>query len=128
MPVSKQVLVNEHMKKTWETAKDERGKTMALIAVNEMVLHDLEQTISRTTNNLASLVEQYTDLSLTGSFSVQMKGAVKFLEQKYIVMEKTGVRLEKVKESLDQIKRKLELLDNPKENGQPESVGIETSV
>ena len=82
MPVSKQqpmttqkidnqVLFNQYMKKKWETAKDEKEKTAALIAVNEMVLYDPKQATSRPSNNLAPLLEEYAYLSLTGSFSVQ---------------------------------------------------------
>jgi len=126
----KQVLVNQDMKKKWETAKDEMEKTAALIAVNEMVLYDLRQVISRPTNNLVPLLEEYARLSLTGSFSLHMESTVKFLEQKYIVMEETGAsqdELEKVKKSLDQMKRELEVLDNTKENGR-QRVGIETNV
>jgi len=109
----------------------EKEKTAALIAVNEMVLHDLNQSINRATNNLAPLLEQYAYLSLTGSFSVQMESAVDLLEQKYIMMEQAGVsqdELEKVKKSLDQMNRVLEPLDNTKEIGQEESVGIEINV
>ena len=129
--IDKQVLVNHYMKKKWETAKDEKEKTTALIAVHEMVLHDLKQAISRATNKLTPLLEQYAYLSLTGSFSVQMESAIKFLEQKDIVMEETGVsqdRLRKVKKNLDEMERELEFLDNTKENGQQESVVIETNV
>jgi len=132
--IDKGVLANQYMKMKWETAKEgkektakpiaviemEQEQTAALIAVIEMVLHDLSQATSRPTNNLASLLEQYAYLSLTGSLSVQMESTVKFLEQKYIVMEGTGVgknELEKVKERLDQMKWELELLDNTKEIG-----------
>jgi len=128
--IDKQVLVNQDMKKQWETAKDEKEKTAALIAVNEMVLYDLRQVISRPTNNLVPLLEEYARLSLTGSFSVHMESTIKFLEQKYIVMEETGAsqdELEKVKRSMDQMKRELGLLDNTKENGR-QRVGIETNV
>jgi len=114
----KQVLVNQDIKKKWETAKDEKEKTAALIAVNEMVLYDLKQDIRRLSNDLASLVEQYASLSLTESFSVQMESTVKLLEQKYAVWEDAGFgqgELEMVKKSLDQMKSELELL---RENGQ----------
>ena len=107
----------------------EKERTAILIAVNEMVLTDLKQTINRVPDNLVPLLEQYAFLSLTGGLSVQMESAVKFLEQKYIAMEKTFVgqyKLEKVKKSLDQMKRELELLNNTQGNRQQESVGIET--
>ena len=87
--------------------KDEQEQTKVLIAVNEMVLHDLNQATSRSTNNLASLLVQYTSWSLTGSLSVQVESTVKFLKQKHIVMEGTGIcknKLIMVKERLDQMK------------------------
>ena len=98
----------------------EKERTAALIAVYKIVLHDLEQAISRATNSLAPLLEQYASLSLTGGFSVQMRSTVKFLEEKYIVMEETGVsqgELSRIERRLYYMKRGLELLDNTKEIG-----------
>ena len=118
--IDRGVLANQDITELWEMVKDEQEQTTALIAVNEMVLYDLKQAISHATNNLEPLLEQYAYLSLTGSLSVQMESTVKFLEQKYIVMRRTGAsqdELKTVKMSLDQMKRELELLDSTKEIG-----------
>jgi DNA repair ATPase RecN len=108
--IDSQVLVDDNMKKKWEEAKNGKETTAALIAVNEMVLHDLNQVINCPTGPLVQLVEQYARLLLAGSYSTQVRSAVRFLEQK----EKKGIsqdKLEKVKESLDHLKRKLEFLN-----------------
>jgi hypothetical protein len=119
--VDDQVLVNEDMKKKWDEAKDWKETTAALIAINEIVLSDLNQAINCGTDHLVQLVGQCARLSLAKSCSVQIRNAVRFLEQKYIAMEKYGTareKVEEVKESLDHMKRKLELLSKVEEDAQ----------
>ena len=110
-----QVLVDSNMKKQWEAAKDGKERTVAIVAASEKVLYDLDQVINRAINNLAQLVERYARLSLSGSFAAQVNSAVKLLEQNYLALEGRGVgpdQLQRVRESLDHMKRKLELLNN----------------
>jgi hypothetical protein len=111
--IHNKVLVDEDIKKKWDEAKDGKETTAALIAVNEMVLHDLNQVIACVTNNLVPLAERYARLSLAGSCSAQVRSAVRFLEEQYHHMEVMRGRIaqEKVKESLDHMKWKLELLN-----------------
>ena len=107
------------MKKKYEAAKGGKEKTAALVAASEKVLRDLNQVTGRATTELEQLVERYADLSLSGSFSAQVGGAVRLLEQNYAALEKKGVgreQLQKVKRSLEHMKRKLELLHKAKEN------------
>jgi len=125
--IDTQVSVDQNMKKKWEAARDGKEKGAALIGASEKVLHDLNQIISRATNDLEQLVERYADLSLSGSFSAQVGSAVRLLEQNYASLEKGGVgreQLQRVKRSLDHMKRKLELLHITKENVQKESSGV----
>jgi hypothetical protein len=108
-------------------AKDGRGRKRCSIAFREKALRDLNQVINGATGDLAELVERYTRLSLSGSFSAQVGSAVRLLEQHCTALEKKGVdqdQLQKVKESLDHMKRKLELLNNAKEKARKQSVGI----
>ena len=110
-------LANEDMKKNWGEAKDRKETTATSIAVNEMVLHRL----TLVTRNLVQLVAQYADLSLAGSCSARVRSAVRFLEQKYTTMKAGGVgqdELQKVKESLGHMKRKLEVLEKVEEDAQ----------
>jgi len=121
-----QASVDQSMKE-WEAAKDGTEKTAILVAVREKVLHDLDQIINRATSDLAQQVERYAHLSLSGSFSAQVGSAVRLLEQNYIGLEKKGVsqdHLKRVKGSLDNMKRKLELLNNAKESARKERVEI----
>ena len=121
-------LANEDMKKNWGKAKDRKETTATSIAVNEMVLHRLTPV----TRNLMQLVAQYTGLSLAGSCSAQVRSAVRFLEQKYTTMKEGGVgqdELQKVKESLGHMERKLKVFEKVEKDTQRlRSVGIESEV
>ena len=103
--------------KEWEAAKDGTERTAILNTVREKVLRELNQIIDVAANDLAQLVERYSRLSLSGSFVAQVNSAVRLLKQHYIALEKKGVdqdQLQRVKVSLDQMKRKLEFLNNAK--------------
>ena len=113
--------------KEWEAAKDGTEKRTILVAVRGKVVHDLDQIIDGATKDLAQQVERYAHLSLSGSFSAQVGSAVRLLEQNYIGLEKKGVsqdHLHRVKESLDNMKRKLEILNIANENARRERVEI----
>ena len=102
--------VDEDMKKKWDKAKDEEQTITTITAVNEMVLHELNQAIDYAMSDLAQLVERFDCLSLAGSYSAQMRTAVRFLEG----MEKRTIGREKrenIKESLGHVKRRLKLLN-----------------
>ena len=103
------VLVDEDMKKKWDKAKDGKEMSTTLIAINDMVLHELNQAINCAMGDLMQLMERYDGLSLAGSCSAEVRGVVRLLE----ALEKMDIRkdeLEKVKESLGHMKRRLELL------------------
>ena len=108
--IDSQVLVDEDMKKKWAEAKDGKERTAALIAVNEMALHILKQAGNCDTGDLVQLVEQYADLSLVGSCSAPAKGVIKYLEGSSWSFMNT-LMVETIKESLDHMKRKLEVLN-----------------
>lgn len=121
------VAVDQNMKKRWEAARNGKEKAEALVVAGRKVLRDLNGIIGEATNDLERLVERYADLALSGNFSAQVDSAVRLLEQNYTVLEKKGVsedQLQKVKRSLDHMKRKLALLTSSKEDIQKESVGI----
>ena len=113
--------------KEWEAAKDGTEKTTILVAVREKVVHDLDQIINGATNDLAHQVDRYAYLSLSGSFSAQVGCAVRLLEQNCRGLEKKGVgqdHLQRVKESLGNMKRKLQILNIANENARRERVEI----
>jgi hypothetical protein len=118
--------VDQSMKE-WDSAKDGTEKTAILLAKREKVLHDLDQIINGATNELARQVERYAHLSLSGSFSAQVGSAVRLLEQSYIALEGKDVghdHLQRVKESLGSMRRKLDVLKIAKENARKERVEI----
>ena len=104
--------------KNWEAAKAEREDTELLIATYERELGDLNDAMDRTVDHLARLVEDYAPLSISGPFSAHMEKATLLLEQRYKDMEQRGVskeRLEKIQDSLELMKRKLELVTKAEE-------------
>jgi hypothetical protein len=125
--IDTQVLIDQNVKKKWGAAKDGKGKIAVLIAFREKALRNLNQIINGATGDLAEQVERYTRLSLSGSFSAQVGSAVRLLEQHCTALENKGVdpdQLQKVKESLDHMKKKLDLLISAKEKARKERVGI----
>jgi hypothetical protein len=112
-----QVLVDKGMKNKWDEAKAGKETTAALIAINEILLHDVNQAINCSRGNLVQFVEQHTRLSLVGSCSAQVRNVVGYLELQCRNMEAMGhrVQLEKAKERLGHMKRKLELLNKIKD-------------
>ena len=109
-----QVLIDEDIKKKWDKAKDGKDTTTTLIAVNEMVLRELNQIINWAMGDLVRLVERYGCLSVAGSCSAGVRSVVRLLE----ALEKMDLgkdELEKVKERLGQMKRRLELFNEVEE-------------
>ena len=126
-----QTLIDQNVKRKWAAAKDGKGKMAVLNAFRERVLRDLEQIINGATSDLARHIERYTLLSLSGNLPAQVDSAIKLLEQNYITLETKGVgpdQLQKVKESLEHMKRKLTLLNNVKENARMDRVGIASQI
>lgn len=122
--MNRQALTDQNMKK-WEEAKDETEKTVILATVRKKALHDLNKIINGATSDLENQVERYTVLSLLGNPSAQVGSAVSFLEHIYSGLEEKGAgqdNLGRVKESLSNMKRKLELLKFLK-RGRKESQG-----
>ena len=131
--VDTQVLIDQDVKKKWETAKDEKGKTAVLVTFREKLLYKLDHVINGGIGDLARLVERYSELALSGGFLAQVDKTVKLLEQHYIALRAKSVdegQLQKVEESLDDMRKKLELLTNAKETARKEveRVGIRSQV
>jgi len=105
-----QVLVDEDMKKNWDEAKRGKETTAALIAINNLLLHDAKQVISWTMGDLVQLVGQYARSSLAGSYSAQMRSKISFWEHR--------VGREKMNGTFGHMKRKLEFLNKVEEDTQ----------
>ena len=104
-----QASVNED----WEAAKAEKEETELLIATYESELKDLNHAMDRTLDDLARLTEGYAALSLSEPFSAHVEKTTRLLEHRYKNMEWKGVskeQLDKMQDSLDLTKRKLELV------------------
>ena len=115
--IDNQVLVDGDMKRKWDDARDGKETTAALIAVNEMRLHQLKQVNNCAAGDLAQLVGQYARLSLAGNCSAQLRSAVRCLEAaKRKAIYDNG--LTTFGESLDHMKSKLEFLNKVEEDAQ----------
>ena len=102
----------------WEDAKAEKEETELHIATCESAVGDLNDAMGRTMGALARLAEDYAALSLSGPFSVHMEKAIRLLEHRYKDMEQEGVgkeQLEKTQDSLNLMKRKLEVVTKAEE-------------
>ena len=125
--IETQVLIDQNVKRKWVVAKDGKGKMAVLDAFRETVLRNLDQIINDATSDLARHVERYTLLALSGNFSAQVASAVRLLNQNYTTLEMKGVdsdQLQRVKESLEHMKRKQRLMNFAKENARRDRVGI----
>ena len=109
----------EDAKRRWEMVGDEKEKTTALIAINEIVLHKLNQAIGRATSDIAQLLDEYGHFSLSGSFLEQLGSTIRLLEHRYKDMEKS----EAGQLHLQEKKKKLEFLNSAKENAQRSMLG-----
>ena len=106
------------MDEGWEVAKAEKEETELLISTYESVLKDLNDAMDRTLDDLARLTEGYAALSLSGPFSAHVEKAIRLLEHRYEDMERKGVskeQLDKMQDSLDLTKGKLELVTKAEE-------------
>ena len=74
--------------------------------------------MDRNVDDLERLAEGYAALSLSGPFSAHVEKAIWLLEHRYKGIEHKGVRkeqLRKMQDSLDLMKRKLELVRKAEE-------------
>ena len=117
--------------KEWDSVKDGTEKMAILLAVQKKVLHDLDQMTSSATDDLAGQVERFAHLSLSGGFSTRVESAVRLLEYWYLFLKSEDVgqdHLQRVTESLDNMRRKREILQMVEENARKERVGIGNQV
>lgn len=113
-----QVAIDSNMKRKWQAAKNEKEKADALAETSKRALEDLSRIINDAMDDLAQLADEYAHLSLAGSFSAPLEKAIWLLEQQCKGMEEKGVgpeQLEKVRSSLVEMTRRLELLRNAQE-------------
>ncbi|SRR5258706_2779759 len=112
-----QVTVDDEMKTKWETAKDEKEKTEALLARSQRTLDSLSSTIEADMGALVELQEEYAGLSLSGSFSGPLEKATRLLELHCESMEQQGVsrdQLKTMRGSVEEMKRRLVVLREAK--------------
>lgn len=113
-----QTSIDDHVKRQWEAAKDEKEKTAALVATSERALSDLNRVTHDAMDELARWAAEYAGLSLAGSFSAHIEKATLLMKQRCKTMEEKGVGVEqlgKMQRSLEQMEGKLNLLREARE-------------
>ena len=114
------VTVDDDMKSKWEAAQDENEKTAVLVATSERTLGVLSHTIDEGIDELVRSADEYAGLSPSGCFSGPLEKAIRLLEAHCDCMEEQGVsrdQLEKMRGSVETMKRRLDLLRTAKETG-----------
>ena len=115
-----QVSVDDNVKKLCKAAKDEKERTEALIAVRNGALDGLNRDMDQAMEELVQLVAEYSSLSLSGSFSAHLEKTTLLLERRRTTMKETGAsveQLERMQSSLNNMKRKRDLLKEGVRNG-----------
>ncbi|KAF8320491.1 hypothetical protein DL93DRAFT_2052832, partial [Clavulina sp. PMI_390] len=108
-----QVTVDKEMMKKWQNAKEGKERDDAILEGMQSTLDKLTQSIEQHVKELADLARDYAKLSLSGSFSAQVAKAINLLEMRLETMRNSGIekeQLDKVNASLEEMKKKLELL------------------
>lgn len=115
--IDQQHSVDQEMKRKWEEAKSNKEKGEITVAAIERTLDEFDSTIDTNTRDLAQLISDYANLSLSGSFVAQVEKTVSLLEQKLKGTQESGDLhdVEKVRVSLEEMKKKLDLLRKAKE-------------
>ncbi|PBK60457.1 hypothetical protein ARMSODRAFT_944889 [Armillaria solidipes] len=120
-----EVKVNQEAKAKFENAQNaKKGAEELKNQVNKKAV--LQDRIKNATEELGRLVEHYSNLSLSGSFTGQVETAVKMLEQNLGGMRESRAAretIDKVQASLDSMREKLEVLKEANRNKQ-----VKTSV
>lgn len=122
-----QVTIDEGMKKKWEDAKDEKERNELALADMQRTLDGFTKSIDDHTAKLADYTADYANLSLSGSFSAQVEKAINLLEQKLQSMREGGVdneQLEKVEDSMEVMKTKLQVLKLANALAKKDTTGI----
>ena len=108
-----QVKIDEELRAKWEAAKNARARKEILKESVLATLGDLNKAVDDNTEELAQLAADYANMSLSGSFAAQMEKTVNVLEDRVKTMEQEGFgkdQLDKVRESLDAMRKKIHLL------------------
>jgi len=123
-----QVTVDEAAKQKFEAAKTQKELKQVLVDEMQASVDRLTMGIDEQTTELGGLADDYSKLSLSGSFAGQVAKAVTLLEQNIESMRNSGVdqaTIEKVETSLKNMQAKFDLLN--KANEQRKANGFSVS-
>lgn len=111
----KQVTVDTVAKKKYENAKEESEREeLRMEELNKMV-DQLGEGLAEATAKVGELTRSYAKLSLSGSFTGQVKKSVQMLELNVETMRSNGTdedTIRTVQKSLDNMKAKLKLVED----------------
>ncbi|KAM6499744.1 hypothetical protein JOM56_005252 [Amanita muscaria] len=111
------IVINQDAENKYTGAKDENEKQEALKATIQETINDLSDEIEDCLNRLGLLTEEYSKLSLSGSFTGQVGKTVVLLELNLESMRNNGTvpeSVRKVEKSLERMKEMLSILEKAK--------------
>ncbi|KAM6499736.1 hypothetical protein JOM56_005244 [Amanita muscaria] len=119
------IVIDQDAEKKYKEAKNENEKQEALKATIQKTINDLNEEIEDCLNRLGLLTEEYTRLSLSGSFAGPVRKTVVLLELNLECMRNIGTDSEsvrKVEQSWERMKEMLRVLERARATVQQQIV------
>jgi hypothetical protein len=112
--IDTQVTVDHSMKNRWESAKGIQAQTEVALAAMKQSMAELERSKAEHSDSLARVLDEYSALSLGGSFVGQVRKTISLLKQKLEGLRNSGTKaedIEKIEASMGALQRKLKALE-----------------
>jgi hypothetical protein len=109
----RQVVIDHSAKKNFNNAKDMKTRKQQLLEAVKKARDTLTNAIDAEMTELAGLVEEFSRLSLTGSFSGQVHKSVRLLELNLEAMRASAAdedTIRKMEQSLETLTKQLDVL------------------
>ncbi|KAJ7729478.1 hypothetical protein B0H16DRAFT_1775960 [Mycena metata] len=108
-----QISIDEGMKAKWEGAKQGRAKDEAALKAMRQTLTDIDRIVENNMVELADLAEEYSQMSLSGSFSAHLERGITLLETHLALSYESNIdsdQMRRLEENVAELKRKLDVL------------------
>lgn len=113
-----QVTIDQDAKKKHDHAVSEKSQQELGMALLKQTILDMDKALAESTAKVGQLVEEYAKLSLSGSFSGQVKKSVALLELNLETMRSNGTdaqTIKSVEKALARMQEKLTVVEKAKE-------------
>lgn len=113
-----QVIIDQDLKKKYDDAVSEKSRQELGMAQLKQTIVDMDRALAESTDKVGQLVKEYGKLSLSGSFSGQVKKSVAMLELNLETMRNNGTdaqTIKSVEKALARMQEKLTVVEKAKE-------------